>query len=245
MRAPIPRDGDGLSVSLKLKSQNTTTGPIPVTMSDPATCPNVCPYKGGWGCYAEGLPYVRHHWANVPWLGMTWPEFVARVALFPLGQLWRHAEAGDLPGRGDVLDLEAFGMLVRANRGKRGHTFTHKPLDSVAVRAAILAANRDGFTVNLSANSLEHADELASLQIGPVAVVLPQDAPSKLRTPGGRKVAICPAETGEHTCLTCQRCSASDRPFIVGFRAHGNGSPLVTEIVRSRRPVPNAPEVSP
>jgi hypothetical protein len=60
--------------------------------------------------------------------------------------------------------------------------------------AAIRAANLNGFTINLSANTLEEADTLARRKAGPVVVILPSDAAYHHveRTPEGRKVIICP-----------------------------------------------------
>ena len=85
-------------------------------------------------------------------------------------------------------------------------------------------ANAGGFTVNLSANTLAHADELAALAIGPVAVVL--DATEGERadavTPAGRKVVTCPATYRDNvTCASCKLCAVADRKVIVGFPAHG------------------------
>jgi hypothetical protein len=81
-----------------------------------------------------------------------------------------------------------------------------------------------GFTVNLSANTLAHADQLAALNIGPVVVV--QDAVEGTRadtvTPEGRKVATCPATYRDDvTCASCGLCAVRDRKVIVGFPAHG------------------------
>ena len=70
-------------------------------------------------------------------------------------QLWRHNQAGDLPGRGNKIDLRLLAELVAANRQRRGFTYTHKPLTAANV-AAIMGATRDGFTVNVSANSPAH-----------------------------------------------------------------------------------------
>jgi len=70
--------------------------------------------------------------------------------------LWRHNEAGDLPGEGDDIDVPKLRALVQANRGKRGFTYTHKPvLDNPQNAVAIKCANQNGFTVNLSADSIE------------------------------------------------------------------------------------------
>lgn len=136
-----------------------------------------------------------------------------------------------MPGVGCDLDIASLGMLVRANEGKRGFTFTHKPLSTDAERVAVRAANDSGFTVNLSANSLSDADRLVGLRVGPVAVVLPHDAPCKVRTPQGHPVVVCPNQTDGLTCLECKLCAKPQRKAIVGFRAHGCSKQQVTELV--------------
>jgi hypothetical protein len=137
------------------------------------------------------------------------------------GQLWRHNQAGDLIGEGDSLDVQALALLVKANKGKRGFTYTHKPLDTQAERDAIRDANKGGFTVNLSGNNLDHADTLVDLAIAPVVVVLPHDATSNTVTPKGRKVVVCPAtQRDDVSCASCGLCQ-KQRDSIVGFPAHG------------------------
>ena len=229
-----PRGGIGLRVSLVLESMNRKTGRMPVSMTDMASCPTSCPLRGG-GCYAE-FGNVRVHWQRVATdRAVSWQEFCRSIAALPPDTLWRHNEAGDLPGFGDALLTSALEQLVEANHGRRGFTFTHKPLRRAEERKAIALANARGFTINLSANSLEHADELAALAIGPVVVVLPSDAPTKLATPEGRTVIVCPAETSGLTCATCGLCSKPQRKAIIGFRAHGQARAIVSDLVQLRR----------
>lgn len=85
--------------------------------------------------------------------------------------LWRHNQAGDLPGENDTIDLVALAQLAEANVGKRGFTYTHKPMTADNA-AAVKQANARGFTINLSADNLSEADDLAEMQVGPVVVVL-------------------------------------------------------------------------
>lgn len=206
-------------------SSNRKTGPIPVSTSDRETCPDACPLKNN-GCYAEGGP-LGVIWRNN--LNLRWDQFCQEVKALPEGQLWRHNQAGDLPGHADEIDWRMLAKLVIANRGKRGFTYTHKPvlsgLWSRNNRESIAAANALGFTINLSADNLEEADALADLGIGPVVMLLPQDATKNTATPAGRKVVICPALTHDDvTCATCQLCSRASRHAIVGFPAHGSRS---------------------
>ena len=111
--------------------------------------------------------------------------------------------------------------MVNANKGKRGFTYTHyEPKGSN--KDAIKLANDKGFTINLSANNLNHADKLAALNIAPVTVVVAEDTPEHSKTPQGRHVVICPAQTERAAnCEACGLCQKQQRGVIVGFRAHG------------------------
>lgn len=203
---------------LVARSGNKKTGPIPTSYTSARTCPDSCPLKGA-GCYAEQYP-VREHWGDAAKF-VDWLTFVAAVRALPAGQLWRHNVAGDLPGLGDKLDCTALWLLVESNRGKRGFTYTHKPLRTAFERTTVKAANRAGFTINLSADTLREADDLARLGIGPVVVTLPSDAPQTQKTPEGRTVVVCPAQRRDVTCERCGLCAVAGRKAIIGFRAHG------------------------
>ena len=213
------------NVSLTTVSRNAKTGPIPVSTTSRDTCPTACPFANNQGCYAENGP-LNLFWQKVTArkLGASWDEFTKQVAKLGKGALWRHNQAGDLPGDGFAIDSVALAKLVKANKGKRGFTYTH--YDSLANegnRDAIAHANANGFTVNLSANNLDHADQLASLGIAPVAVVLPSNVTGNvtLATPNGRKVVVCPATyRDDTTCASCGLC-ARKRDAIIGFPAHG------------------------
>jgi len=208
--------------SLTRKSRNKKTGPIPVSTTGAETCPTACPFKGA-GCYADGYP-LKGRWDEVTRgeRGGTLEEFCADVAALPAGQFWRHNQAGDLPGDGERIDSAGLAAIVAANDGKRGFTFTHYSPARKRNATAIRKANAAGFTVNLSANNLEHADELAALNIGPVAVVLPAAFNArKTTTPAGRPVAQCPATYRDTNCDDCRLCAQQSRRVIVGFPAHG------------------------
>ncbi len=231
-RATSPRSGISstgeLRVSFARHSGNRKTGPIPVTMTAASTCPTSCPLMNR-GCYAE-QHMVAIHWRRLSAgkSGITWEEFLIEVANLPDGQLWRHNEAGDLPGVGDTLDLKALADLVTANVGRRGFTYTHKPFRQYAL--ALRSANMFGFTVNVSTDNLKDADEAAALGL-PVTTVLPHDAPSKgNRTPEGRHIVVCPAELrDEMTCERCKLCAVTNRKSIIAFRAHGDRKKQITE----------------
>lgn len=212
-------------------SKNGKLGGISAATVSAETCPPSCGFYGR-GCFAEFGPQ-GHHWRRVEDEGLTWDAFLGAVRATPADALWRYAVAGDLPGQGDRLDTELLADLVAANTGRRGFTFTHKPLTDPWDQSAVRAANAAGFAINLSADTLAMADARAELKCGPVVVVLPEDAPDRLMTPGGRHVVVCPAET--HAALDCARCglcAIRSRKVLIGFRAHGQMSKTVSKIAR-------------
>jgi hypothetical protein len=228
-----------MKIHLTLKSSNIKTGPIPVTTSDRSTCPSACPLKAG-GCYAKGGP-LGIHWAAVSNgdRGDSLSVLAKQIKAFPEGQVWRHNQAGDLPGLSDRIDSAALARLVQANKGRRGFTYTHKPCEgdsnlATGNRAAVRFANQNGFTINLSANSLAHADRLAALDAGPVVAIVPENAPATMETPEGRKAIVCPAQQRDDiTCATCQLCSRAMRSVIIGFRAHGSSKRKAEAIAKN------------
>jgi hypothetical protein len=126
--------------------------------------------------------------------------------------------------------------LVAANAGRKGFTYTHKPMATPEAREAVRAANAGGFTVNLSADTLAQADALAAHGIGPVVVVLPSDATQGTLTPEGRKVVVCPAtQRDDVTCATCTACANSRRSVIIGFPAHGASAKRATAVAQGRK----------
>jgi hypothetical protein len=169
------------------------------------------------------------HWRRLSAGGGTsWGELLSRVRALPGGQLWRHNEAGDLPGTGDEVDALLLSELCEASMYTRGFTYTHKPVVGSATadhnRGAIArATSRGGLVVNLSADGLDQADVLADLGVCPVVVTLPEHNPSRVVTPSGRRVVICPAVSREGvSCATCGLCAKPWRRSIVGFPAHGD-----------------------
>jgi hypothetical protein len=220
-----------MKVHFTPRSGNSKTGDIPVTISASRTCPSVCPFRGA-GCYADIGPLMIH-WRRVDeGRGISWLQLCKNIAALPEGTVWRHNQAGDLPGDSNTIDRAALRELVSANRGRRGFTYTHKPLTQKNI-SAIRSANQRGFTVNLSANNLAHADELVAKDVGPVTVVLPAEQTTNTVTPAGNKVVVCPATTHEDvTCKSCELCAISTRKVIVGFPAHGTRKRQASEIAR-------------
>lgn len=221
-------------VQLTMQSGNEKTGPIPVSTTSEDTCPASCPMRGT-DCYAKFGP-LGMHWRKVSdgIRGGNWHLFCRAVSRFPKGQLWRHNQAGDLPHIGiedgndsETIDAPALAELVAANRGRNGFTYTHHDPRIPRNAEAIAAANRGGFTVNLSADNPEEADEFAALDIAPVVVTLPADREDRGNwTPGGLPIVICPATTEAGTragvnCANCGLCQNRNRKSVIGFRAHG------------------------
>lgn len=210
-------------VHFSIRSSNVKTGPIPVSTASAETCSDDCPLKGN-GCYAGSGP-LSWHWRKVTagLRGVSWSEYCNAIETLDDGQLWRHAQAGDLPGVNHAIDGLMLAQLIAANEGKRGFTYTHKPVLTNKRNAMLVRlANAQGFTINLSANNLAQADQLSDLAIGPVVTIVAIDAPEKQTTPAGRTVIVCPAQSRDDiTCASCGLCQRQDRTVIVGFRAHG------------------------
>lgn len=214
-----------LNIKFTRVSGNSKTGPIPTTMTSSETCPTACPLQGKNGCYA-GYGTVDLHWRktdkgeNVT----DWQGLCKQVKALPKGQLWRHNVAGDLPHNNQLINLGLLGELMSANRGKKGFTYTHHDMQLTGNKKAVKAANSAGFTINLSANNLEHADELKALDCGPVVTIVPEDYPKTGATPAGHSVVTCPATYRDNvTCVTCGICAVATRKAIIAFPVHGSG----------------------
>lgn len=225
---------------LKAVSGNRKTGPMPVSTSNSTTCPDACPLKLK-GCYAKYGP-TGMAWRNVDngkaKEAVEWPQFIRQVKALHKGVLWRHNQAGDLNGSDNQIDSVALEQLVKANKDKRGFTYTHYPvgdntLTEEANTWAVYYANTNGFTINLSGNDMLHADKLKALAIGPVVVLMPRDAEKVSFTPANNKVVICPAENSDKiNCQNCGLCQVADRDYIIGFRAHGTAAKTVDLIAK-------------
>jgi hypothetical protein len=217
---------------ITLKSKNAKVGKMPVTTSTATTCPTSCPFKSN-GCYAYGYP-LKGHWDKVTEgeRGDDWSTFIDKIKALPPMQKWRHNQAGDLPGDMEKLDGKKCIDLAKANEGKRGFTYTHYDvLDNFQNAIIVNGMNHLGFTVNVSANNLEHADKLCDMDIAPVATVLPIDQTTNTVTPKGRKVVVCPATFKDDvSCSSCMLCEKRDRNIIVGFPAHGTSKKKASAI---------------
>ena len=216
-------------------SSNKKTGAIPVSTSSTSTCPSACPFKAenGGGCYGLGGP-LAIHWSMVSQgkRGGNLDAFLAQIKKLPKGQLWRHNQVGDLPGDDNHIEWSELSKLVAANKGKRGFTYTHKPLTASNL-LAIRGANAQGFTVNVSTNGLAHAAQVKTdFPDLPVCVVVESDEKRPHFKVGEHTVVTCPAAIREGIdCASCGLCQRAERPYIIGFPAHGVSKKKVNAIV--------------
>jgi hypothetical protein len=136
------------------------------------------------------------------------------------------------------IDPETLRSIIAANKGRAGFTYTHHALNPQNLDL-IREANAQGFTVNVSTNNAAHADRATDAVQGtaPVVTLMPPDAWGKdgnaktARTPAGRMIVRCPAETVQGmTCSVCRLCAVSTRAGIVGFTAHGTSKRKVIAI---------------
>ena len=240
-------------------SSNVKLGPIPATYSSSHTCPPACPLQAS-GCYADAGYHTRLAWGRADGRGNqnnvhAWPAFLSWVANLARGQRWRHNTGGDLPGQRDRLNETACWELARAAAPTDPIIFTHYPILAEDVRAAtgeeaeaIARHNRHvlrwmaeyGVTVNVSANSPEHAGRLrAAWPEFPVAIVadLKEGERHTLNLSNGDRADTCPATlAGSNvTCASCGLCAskaASRRKVSPIFPAHGTGAKKACVVVR-------------
>lgn len=214
------------------RSQNPITGPILVTTSVRATCPATCSHKGST-CYAEKGALGGFLWTKLETtpIGHAFANGIVVRNVFnlaqmirnlPEGAVWRHNQAGDLPTAFGVIIQAHLDILVAANVGRLGFSYTHHDVvGNLENRKIITALNSQGFTVNLSADNLVHADVLYDTGCGPVAAIVSATNRTNMLTPKGRKVVICPAYTRPGTtCSSCKLC-ARQRDFIIGLPEQG------------------------
>ena len=224
-------------VHITKRSANVKVGIIPVTTSEESSCPTTCPFYGG-GCYAKTGPQ-SWHWKKVSQglRGGSWDDLAKFVSELNAGQLWRHNVSGDLPyttapdGQ-ELINLAMLKQLVDANKssGAKGYTYSHHKLNTHN-KEALKYANKNGFTVNASCESLTQCDDAIREGLPAVCVVdSSKDAPT--HTPAGHKVTVCPAQLHKHVqCANCKLCSYSNRSQVVAFLAHGNNERKVNELL--------------
>tara|TARA_Y200000002_G_scaffold340780_1_gene311550 strand:+ start:71 stop:769 length:699 start_codon:yes stop_codon:yes gene_type:complete len=217
-------------VHITKKSSNAKTGKMPVTTTESSSCPSTCPHIDG-NCYAKSGFHLRQHWSKVSSheRGGSWSDLCDFVRSLKPNQLWRHNQAGDLPYvtkvypiTEELIALPLLRDLVDANKssGAKGYTYTHHILNTHNSEA-IKYANKNGFTVNASCESLTQCDDAIKQGIPSVCVV-DNSKPVPARTPAGHRVVVCPAQTRDTNCKDCGLCAQSKRTCVVAFLAHGN-----------------------
>ncbi len=195
-------------VHLTKISGNRKVGPIKVTTTEKSSCPSECGIADE--CYAGGGP-LNIHWNQVSQhnRGDNWDGFVNRVKRFRKNELWRHNQAGDLPqNENGKLDSDKCEALADAASHTDGWTYTHYDPTDDHNNSVISGMNEvGGLVVNLSADTVEQADEYQGLPI-----------------------VVCPAQTQEDmSCNICELCQKRDRKSIVGFKAHGTKRKKLSE----------------
>ena len=235
-------------VHITQKSSNKKTGPIPVSTTEESTCPPSCPFINS-GCYAKSGPLALH-WkktSNGTQKNLTdWAGLCSFIESLPPGQLMRINQAGDLPRKGDDLDTFLLEQLTKANTGRRAYTYSHHKRNKHNIEA-MKKANKKGFTLNASTESLSDADNVIDQGL-PAVTVLSSDnenikaykgkdgktyykVNARLFTPAGRRVVVCPAQTMENaTCSTCKLCS-KQRNYPIAFIAHGSQKKKVEAVL--------------
>jgi hypothetical protein len=222
-----------MQVAITLASGNSQTGPIPTTVTEKESCPTTCAFfeKGCYGKYhLQGV-----HWRKVSnhERGVSWDQFITQVRKFVPNSLWRHNVTGDLPHILGDINPGMVDSLVRANRGKKGFTYTHHVLNTHNLKV-IQNANANGFTISASTESVEVADKVMTEHNIPAVAVIPSTESRRFfHTESGRKVIVCPAKIhkGKVNCSTCGLCQQPDREFIIAFPAHGTAKNTVNQIV--------------
>ena len=198
---------------------NTKLGKMPVTRSPKSNCPDTCSLKGN-GCYAEQFR-LGIAWKKDLEKGFMFNDLIKAIRKLPKLTLWRHNEAGDLTQEnGNIIESD-LQDIIKANKDKRGFTYTHH-VPNKHNAELIKKANQEGFTINLSAETLSQADEYFSMNVAPVVTLLPIVADKVTYTPNGVRVVKCPATYNDSiNCLQCAICQKPSRNYIIGFPAHG------------------------
>ena len=240
---------DDVNYSFVRMSGNRKIGYMPAGYSSYLTCWPGCSFGRHGACYAHGGHCRMHMWkVTIGLRGGTFAEYCDQISVLPDNSVYRPMVGGDLPGLAGQISKPHMSALVAANRNRRGEGskhpigYTHSPVMASQApfgkaNAAIIAhANRNGFTINLSADTVAQADKLVDLGIGPVVCVLPKGTVRKSYTPKGRAIVVCPAilagELGTVTCSDCLMCSKVDRPYLIGFPAHGMRERIADRIAR-------------
>ena len=217
------------------QSSNKKIGAMPCTNSHRNTCPPSCPLIEN-GCYAHAGFHTRLNWDKLTRgeRGDTWTALMNSISALPVNTLWRHNVSGDLPGDRDTISKSAVNDLVDANQGKRGFTYTHYPMDRHN-SALIRKANKNGFTINASANNLNQASQYHKRGLPTVTIISENEHGAEWRKieRGDMSVIQCPAEYKKTDCKACKLCSHATRKTVVGFTVHGSQKQRAENVIAS------------
>lgn len=206
-------------------STNKKTGAIPVTRTDKTSCPTSC---GAYaGCYAKSGPSAIH-WNKLNNGGLTALELSAKLLELPLGTMWRHNEAGDLAGENESIDVTQMDLIVNANmkRKLKGFTYTHKKSDDAI--DYVKSANKKGFTINISCDSMAEVEKFHKQGLPCVTI---SDSINKVDVINNIKLVQCPAEYNDKiTCKTCKMCAIPNRDYVIKFTPHGTAKKKIVPI---------------
>ena len=221
-------------------SGNGKTGPIATLKTSANTCPDSCAWKKD-GCYAKYGP-ITIHWRKINDVGVQLMTVCRQIRRLSRDEMLRLFEAGDCPGDGKY-NLYKDACIKLATACSRLVAFGYSHYRPNKHNLPIFQEMNEHCTINLSADSLEQADELFKSGL-PVATIIPKGAPASFYTEGGNKVVRCPFEQvierdekGKPSrrkvknCMSCGKgsrkgplCSWKNRDFMIGFSAHGSGA---------------------
>lgn len=222
---------------LTKKSSNAKTGPIAVSTTSRNSCSPSCPLFGN-GCYAETGP-LRLHWDAVsdgPWRdkprGIDIQSFINELKTLPEGSCFRHNQAGDLPHTNGVINYHVLKLITKAvsERKLKAWTYTHHDVDNLVNRMRVMVASKNGFTVNISAHSQDHAAQCHKQGLPSVCIV-PKNETRKQWEHAGVKFLVCPAQWSDKNCAECKLCSVAERSCVVAFKAHGTQAKKVESTI--------------
>lgn len=204
-------------------SHNKKTGPIAVSSTGWSSCPPTCGAREI--CYAKKGYHTRLHGDKITRQerGVPPEQFIRQVAALPPGTLFRHNVSGDLWHHEGMLSRNLLRHLTEATQHlKAAWTYTHHRPNSLN-QVAIRTANRNGFTVNVSADDLDSAVDFKRRGYPVVCIV--KDMPESFEHKGVTFIR-CPHQVdgGKTQCMGCGNgtplCSIPDRHFVVAFEEH-------------------------
>ena len=215
-------------------SSNSKTGDIAQTYTSPNSCPNSCVFKKSGACYAKANFHCAMQWKRTEkeeGKNLVSPSSLRKWVEENTGRgaMIRHNVAGDIAYMGtDKISARLLSVLIEAYRGRRAYTYTHcKP--SGRNLSLVRASCSRGFTVNFSCESINVADAVMAAG-APAVLAVPEILPKDFKSPAGRRVVMCPAQTHESvTCKSCGLCARAGRSVIVAFAAHGSKKRIAIE----------------